>query len=235
MFIKLNLLPSLQKKAASLCFLNCWNTWGFPGSRSGFSSLQMVEKMEIVTQTPSGRWDFATQLLILQVPLCMVLYAHKSIIRIWLQGSKSHPQSMTCLLLPVPAAKLCSANLHAENGWCRKQSKVFGRKWMIENKSLFVLNDNSFFRVPWFGSLPTHWYSPRMQCALLCGMGECRMVWSGMGYDGASVGVDFLIQERWMLFVLLPLMAAALYCLPLWQGNLWCPARCPVVGCHITC
>jgi len=42
----------------------------------------------------------------------------------------------------------------------------------------------------------------------------------GMGCDGAHVGVDFLIQECWMLFVLLPLMAAAFYCLLLSEGNL---------------
>lgn len=62
---------------------------------------------------------------------------------------------------------------------------------------------------------------PQGRCVLYS-VGWDRSGWDrgGMGQDGVSVGVDFLIQEHWMLFVLLPLMAAAFYCLPLCEGNL---------------
>lgn len=91
-----------------------------------------------------------------------------------------------CLLMPLPAVELCFANLCADNDCCRKQSKVFGRKWMMGNKSLLVLNDYLFSRVPWFGSLPTHWYSPRMQWAVCGGMVWTELGWGRMGYDGVS-------------------------------------------------
>lgn len=104
-----------------------------------------------------------------------------------------------------------------------------GNEWWKISLFLFLMIICS-----WFGSLPTPWYSLRMSpwCVLRCGMGQGGMEWGGMGYDGACVGADFLIQECWML---LPLMAAAFYCRLQGEGNLRCPARCLVVGCHITC
>lgn len=56
-----------------------------------------------------------------------------------------------------------------------------GNEWWERNLFLFSMIICSL--MPWFGSLPTYWYSPRMLCALLWGMGwgEC---WSGLSHSG---------------------------------------------------
>lgn len=111
------------------------------------------------------------------------------------------------------------------------ENTVFGRKWMIENKSLLVLNNCSFFRGLNLTVPQVIGCSSRMLpcCAVLC-----SALWDGVGWDMMRwVGVDFLIQGLWMLFVLqFPQMTAVFYCLLLWGVNLWCPATCPEVSCH---
>lgn len=225
-----------------MCFLNCWNTWGFPGSCSGFSSLQKVWKLEIPMQAGSGRWDFCnttpgTASTAVYSVACTLKY-YRDLVTVIKNLCPPHPHPSQCSVfyclsqqwnctLPTPCA---------ENGWCRKQSKVFGGKWRMENKSRLVLNDYSFFRVPWFGRLPTHWYSLRLPARV------CSALWDGTGQNGMEWN-GICCGECWsglshpgvLDAVLLRLTAAAFYCLPLWEGNLWCPARHPVVGCHITC
>lgn len=132
MSTKLQKLLSLQTKVSSFFSLSQWNTWGFPGCWSGFSSSQMVE------------------------------------------------------------------------------NTVFGRKWMIENKSLLVLNNCSFFRGLILAVPQVIGYSSRMLpcCAVLCsvgwgGVGYDEMDWSGFSHPGALDAVCPSVPSDDSCFLLL--------------------------------